>query len=73
MDKYANVGESNLSVDHASCEESETSSQVISGGGFRKKLSDLKDWKFVLSRTRKSYEAVQEDALKQVLKANYFL
>ena len=41
-------------------------SQPISGLQYRKKLSDLKDWDRVMSRSKTSYEAVQLDAIKQV-------
>ena len=32
---------------------------------FRKDLTSLKDWKHILARTKKSYDAVKEDAQKQ--------
>ena len=32
---------------------------------FRKDLPSLKDWKHILARTKKSYDAVKEDAQKQ--------
>ena len=47
-------------------QQSQPSQTISSGPGYRKKLVDLKDWKRVLSRTRMSYEAVQQDAMQQV-------
>jgi len=34
---------------------------------FRKKLSELKDWKYIMERSKNSYEAVKKDAVNQVL------
>ena len=34
---------------------------------FRKKLSELKDWKYIMERSKNSFEAVKKDAVNQVL------
>ena len=33
---------------------------------YRKKLTDLKDWKYILERTKTSFVAVQDEAMRQV-------
>jgi hypothetical protein len=34
---------------------------------FRRKLSELKDWKYIMERSKKSFDSVKEEAEKQVL------
>ena len=48
-------------------EQSQPSQKIASGPTYRKKLDDVKDWKRVLSRSKLSYDAVQQDALQQVI------
>ena len=67
MDDLEKLEESSMSEDSTPIESTETQpSQTITGLQYRKKLSDLKDWDRVMSRSKASYEAVQLDAIRQV-------
>ena len=67
MDNLEKSKDSNTSEDSTPIESTDTQpSQPIAGPQYRKKLSDLKDWDRVMSRSKASYEAVQLDVIKQV-------
>jgi hypothetical protein len=53
------------SLDTSSESLEDTEQNVSSAPVYRKKLGNLKDWKYVLERTKGSYEAIQQDAIQQ--------
>ena len=45
--------------------QAQPSQPISAAPQYRKRLTELKDWKRVMSRTKQSYEAVQQEAIEQ--------